>query len=251
METPPEMGRTGPVRSAARKPRGARAGCPGVAGKRERLSKGRVLELVRMLWGGGDLALAAQDLPGSRGRVARLGNTEQGLEAETPTRGAGTSRAHRGDTPLGGAPDRGDKGAAPRCAQPAAGPEGRGRPANRRAAFPPRGRGPIGSRARPHCGDTANQLRGWARGRIRAEFQTGRVGAERPCGACGRRWGLLGECSPGTRWPLRSHGTWTGAHAGPSGDCKTQIGGLRGGSALGPGEFAKGPRMGHGPSGAR
>lgn len=190
-----------------------------------------------------------QDLPGSRGRVARLGNTEQGLEAETPTRGGRTSRAPRGDTPSAGRLTAGTKGRHP--AALTRGPEARGRPANRRAAFPPRGRGPIGSRARPHRGDTANQLRGRARGRIRAEFQTGRVGAERPCGACGRRWRLLGECSPGTRWPFRSHGTWTGAHAGPSGDCKTQIGGLRGGSALGPGEFAKGPRMGHRPSGAR
>lgn len=76
METPPERGRAarwgalsrpgtelrgegpeGRVGSAAGKPGGARQGCPEVAGSRQGLSKGGGLELVRMLGGGGGLAL--------------------------------------------------------------------------------------------------------------------------------------------------------------------------------------------------
>lgn len=199
-----------------------------------------------------------QDLPGPECGGAFGEHRARAGEGHTHA-GAG-SRERSGQTPPRGrrtAETKGRPPAAPTPVEtkgrpPAAHPTaGAGRSANRRAAAPPperggqsdpgRGRGvrpqPVSGEDGPGADPRGDSNRRGGRGAAR--------------GACGGRGGLSGECGPGARRRFRSHGTGrggrapdrTGAHAGPSGGCKTQtgeLGGLRGWSAPGPREFAKG-----------
>lgn len=250
------------MRSAARDPRGARAGLPwGLQKVGEGFPKGGVW----MPHWRREAASSREDRevypglsppPGSS-RVQSVGAERGDTEGVSETHGRGARGRAPGPAPPDrtrwaarrGA-DRGDKGAAPGCARPTAAPARMGRPANRRAAFPPLERGPIGSRARQRCGDAANQLRGPARGRTRAEFQTRRVGAERLLGAaaCAGGCRVSAVRGPGARGPFCSDGTCAerGGGAGVPVRMGTQAGGVWGLRAANRGALGdgRGPRMG-------